>query len=365
MRLGEIARARSGDKGTGANIGVLVESGAAYALLLEQLTAVRVASFFEPMGVTSVERYELPNLRALNFVLRGILGRGTRVDAQGKALGQAILEMPILLPEGGLAADRPEGTMSERFLLIERPRPGVVELVLNRPERRNALTIAMMSELVDAIERLSADEAARVLILRGAGPIFCSGLDLVEASDPALAESGAEGVGRLLSSLVSTPLVTIAVAHGVAAAGGAGLLAACDFAIASEELKIVFPEVRRGLVPALVATVLRKKLRDADLRELFLLAEPIDAARARSVGLLSRVVAVGKARDEANRLAALILKGAPGAVRNTKALLAELGSAAESEAVRIALDYHIQAKLNPEAREGLAAFLEKREPNWA
>jgi hypothetical protein len=105
VRLGEIARARSGDKGTGANVGVMVESEAAYALVLEQLTTERVALFFEPMGVTGVERFELPNLRALNFVLRGILGRGTRVDAQGKALGQTILEMLILLPEKGLAAD--------------------------------------------------------------------------------------------------------------------------------------------------------------------------------------------------------------------------------------------------------------------
>ena len=255
--------------------------------------------------------------------------------------------------------------MSERFLLIERPRPGVAELVLNRPERRNALTVALMGELVGAIERLSADEDCRVLILRGAGPVFCAGLDLLEASDPALAESGAEGVGRVLSSIASTPLVTIAVAQGVAAAGGAGLLAACDFAIASEELKIVFPEVRRGLVPALVATVLRKKLKDADLRELFLLAEPIDAARARSMGLVHRVVAEGMAREEADRLAGLILEGAPRAVRSTKALLAELGSASESEAIQVALDYHIRARVGPEAREGLAAFLEKRPPNWA
>ena len=255
--------------------------------------------------------------------------------------------------------------MSEGILLIERPRPGVVELVLNRPGRRNALTVALMGAIVDAIKGLSADESARVLILRGAGPVFCAGLDLNEASDPALAESGAEGVARMLAALAATSLITIAVAHGVAAAGGAGLLAACDFAVASEELKIVFPEVRRGLVPALVATVLRKKLKDADLRELFLLAEPIDAARARSMGLVSRVVAAGMARAEADRLAALILEGAPRAVRSTKALLAELVSAAGGDAVRIALDYHIRARIDPEAREGLAAFLEKRPPDWA
>ena len=104
-RLGRIARARSGDKGTGSNIGVYVGSRAAYDLLRDRLTAERVAEFFRPMGVTGVERYELPNLKAFNFVVRGVLSRGTRVDAQGKALGQAILQMPIELPRGAWPAD--------------------------------------------------------------------------------------------------------------------------------------------------------------------------------------------------------------------------------------------------------------------
>jgi len=100
VRLGQIARARSGDKGTGSNIGVFVGSIAAYDLLRVRLTAERVADFFRPMGVSGVERYELRKLKAFNFVLRGILSRGTRVDAQGKALGQAILELPIEMPPG-------------------------------------------------------------------------------------------------------------------------------------------------------------------------------------------------------------------------------------------------------------------------
>ena len=98
--LGRIARARSGDKGTGANIGVMVDSRSDYDLLRRVLTVELVADFFRPMGVMGVVRYELPNLLALNFVVRGILSRGTRVDAQGKALGQAILEMMIPWPEG-------------------------------------------------------------------------------------------------------------------------------------------------------------------------------------------------------------------------------------------------------------------------
>jgi methylglutaconyl-CoA hydratase len=365
VRLGEIARARSGDKGTGANIGVMVESDAHFALLLDELTAAKVASFFEPMGVTGVERFELPNLRALNFVLRGILAQTTRVDAQGKALGQAILEMQVVLPEDGSTDMQVDAPETESSLLVERHRPGVVEVVLNRPERRNALTIHLMGELASAITRISADPSNRVLILRGAGLVFCAGLDLFEASDATLAEAGAEGFARVLRSLVETPLITIAVAHGVAAAGGAGLLAACDFAVATEGLKVVFPEVRRGLVPALVATILRSKLGDADLREIFLLAEPIGAAQVQAMRLVTRVVAEGTERAEANRLADLILQGAPQAVRNTKALLAELAAVPEGDALRIAHEYHVQAKLSSEAREGLAAFLEKRQPNWA
>jgi hypothetical protein len=99
VRLGEIALARSGDKGTSANIGVIAKFEAAYHHLKERLTAERVARFFHATEVQAVDRYELPNLLALNFVLRGVLQRGTRVDAQGKALGQALLEMPVDLPE--------------------------------------------------------------------------------------------------------------------------------------------------------------------------------------------------------------------------------------------------------------------------
>jgi hypothetical protein len=98
VRLGRIAHTRSGDKGTGANVGVIAHSDATYKLLCDQVTADRVEQFFRPRGVVRVVRHELPNLRALNFVLEGVLGRITRVDAQGKALGQALLEMPVDVP---------------------------------------------------------------------------------------------------------------------------------------------------------------------------------------------------------------------------------------------------------------------------
>ena len=170
IRLGDVARARSGDKGTGANVGVMVDSDAHYAHLREWLTAARVAEYFQPMGATGVERFELPNLRALNFVVRGILARSTRVDAQGKALGQAILEMPIAPPDDGSTEAPGDVPAAESLLLVERPRPGVVVVVLNRPERRNALSVRLMDELAATIARLSTDPSNRVLVLRAAGP---------------------------------------------------------------------------------------------------------------------------------------------------------------------------------------------------
>lgn len=254
--------------------------------------------------------------------------------------------------------------MSEPILLIDAERPGVVSMTLNRPARRNALSMALMREMCEGIGHLSIDPSHRVLILRGNGPCFCAGLDLEEATDVNSAEEGAEHVRRTFAALSGTPLVTICEAHGAAFAGGAGLLACCDFAVASEGLRIGFPEVRRGLVPALVATSLSHKLRDVDLRELLLLAEPVDARRALAMGLLYRVVPEGQVRQEADRTADLVLAGGPRAIREAKRLIGLLRVASGGVAVPAALEAHKQARAGDEAREGLAAFFDKRKPRW-
>src|SRR5438477_3400376 len=121
-------------------------------------------------------------------------------------------------------------------VLIEKQSPQITILTLNRPERRNALTIELMTELTAAIENAAADPAQRIVILRGAGKAFCTGLDLVEAvkHDP---HETAESVARLLLALSETRLVTIAMVHGAAVAGGAGVMSACDFVVASDHTK--------------------------------------------------------------------------------------------------------------------------------
>jgi methylglutaconyl-CoA hydratase len=249
-------------------------------------------------------------------------------------------------------------------ILVEKQTPQVTLVTLNRPERRNALTVELMTELTAVIEEATADASQRVLILRGAGAAFCTGLDLKEAAEMDKAHASAEMVAKTLVTLSQTRLITIAMVHGAAMAGGAGIMSACDFVIAAEGTKIGYPEVRRGLVAGLVMTFLRRQLRERDLRELLLTSEPIDAKRAQEIGLVNRVVPPNELENAAQTIAAAILKGAPGAVANSKRLIEELWSSSVAEDVALALRHHIQARESDEAKEGIAAFLEKRAPKW-
>src|SRR3954452_12591713 len=248
-------------------------------------------------------------------------------------------------------------------VLIEKLTPKITVITFNRPQRRNALTIELMNEFISAI-RVASDEASeRVLILRGAGSAFCAGLDL-KAATPKNSHATAEMVAKTLVAIAQTRLVTIAAVHGAAAAGGAGIMSACDYVVAAEGTKIGYPEVRRGLVAGLVMTFLRRQVRERDIRELLFSGEIIDAERAKEVGLVNRVVRPAEVMREAQRFAEAVLEGAPQAVGQTKRLIEELWSSRVSEDVDIALKYHMEARESAEAREGIAAFNEKRPPKW-
>ncbi|MFN2475321.1 MAG: enoyl-CoA hydratase/isomerase family protein, partial [Chthoniobacterales bacterium] len=239
-------------------------------------------------------------------------------------------------------------------VLTENPSAQITVLTLNRPERRNALTIELMTELTAAIAAASADAAQRVLILRGAGAGFCSGMDLNETADPSKAHESGGMVAKTLLALSQTRVVTIAAVHGAAVAGGAGIMSACDFVVAAEGTKIGYPEVKRGLVAGLVMTFLRRQLRERDIRELLLTAELIDATRAHQIGLVNRVVAADQLDAEAQSLAATVLRGAPGALANSKRLLEQLWSTSVKQDIEQALAHHMQARESEEAREGVA-----------
>jgi len=250
-------------------------------------------------------------------------------------------------------------------VLAEKQTPQITLVTLNRPERRNSLTIELLNELVAAVTAAASDTRQRVLILRGAGAAFCTGLDLKAAAAQTKVHATAEMVAKTLIAIAETRLVTIAAVHGAAVAGGAGIMAACDFVVAAEKTKIGFPEVRRGLVAGLVMTFLRRQVGERNLRELVLGGELIDAARAKEIGLVNRVVAPDELMNEAQRFADSVLEGAPNAIAQTKRLIEELWSSSVKEDVDLALKHHMQARESDEAREGIAAFNEKRKPNWA
>jgi len=255
--------------------------------------------------------------------------------------------------------------MDQPILVEQR---GVATIItLNRPQRRNALSLELMSELCRAVADANNDPPRRVIILRGAGEGFCAGLDLKEAQARGSHESSAKSVATMLKTVHQSNLVTIAAVHGHAMAGGAGLMAACDLAVAASGTKIGYPEVRRGLVPALVSTLLRHQIGDRRLRELFLTAEPITAERAYELGLVNRVVTGGSDQvlDEAIKLAGTIPEGAPGALAATKRLLAQLKPSTLDQDLDAALVYHEHARTGNEAAEGIAAFNEKRRPKWS
>ncbi len=249
-------------------------------------------------------------------------------------------------------------------VLIEKESPQISVVTLNRPERRNALTLELLIELCTAIKVASEQSEQRVLILRGVGAAFCTGLDLRDAADSTKAHATAEMVANTLVAISETRLVTIAAVHGAAVAGGAGIMSACDFVVGAEKTKIGYPEVRRGLVAGLVMTFLRRQVGERNMRELMFSGDLIDAARAKEIGLVNRVVAPGDLMNEAQKFAASVLQGAPGALAQTKRLVEELWWRSVKEDVDVALKYHMQARESDEAREGIAAFNEKRKPSW-
>lgn len=252
--------------------------------------------------------------------------------------------------------------MSRECVIYQPHSEEVVSCILNRPEKRNALNTSLMRQLCAHAERAAKDPGVRIFILRGSGSVFCAGLDFGEATNPDLGMESAEMVKQCLWSIHRIPAATIAIVQGAALGGGAGLVAACDFAIADPEARIGFPEVRRGLVAAQVMTLLIRKLRGADIRELLLSGEPVQAGRALQMGLFHRV---GEVETELQKLVSQLLHAAPGALTKTKRLIEQLSAHSLEDDLERSMHHHMESKQSAEAQEGIRAFLEKRKPGWA
>ncbi len=209
--------------------------------------------------------------------------------------------------------------MNRPLVKIEHPMPGIALLTLQRPEKRNALSIALLEELIAAIQKNAME--ARAIILTGEGPVFSAGLDLKEREDPKLAPVAMQRIATLFQTLVEAPCVTLAAVQGDVLAGGVGIVLACDWAVMNEKSYLAFPEVKKGIVPALVAALLRRQVVLRHARELLLFGEQTSAKQALAIGIVNRLAPGADLLRVCQEQAALVLGTDAGAIKELKKLL--------------------------------------------
>jgi methylglutaconyl-CoA hydratase len=238
---------------------------------------------------------------------------------------------------------------------------GIATITLDSPRNRNALSAQLRGELASQLDAAFADEAARVIVLTHAGTVFCSGMDLKEASGGAVA---GQEFPRILESIWMSPKPVVARLAGPARAGGLGLVAAADIAIAADTVSFAFTEVRIGVVPAMISVTVLPRLLPRAANELFLTGEAFDAARAVAIGLINAAVPAEQLDDEVRRFTDMLALGAPNALAATKDMLRMSRPESMSDDLAQMLELSGRHFGSDEGREGMAAFLEKRKPSW-
>jgi enoyl-CoA hydratase/carnithine racemase len=257
--------------------------------------------------------------------------------------------------------------MEETPALLESCESGVLRLTLNRPQARNALSVALMSALQQTLANAAADARVRVVVIAGAGPAFCAGHDLREIREDPRREAYERlfaQCSELMLAIVRLPKPVIAEVHGVATAAGCQLVASCDLAVAAEEARFATPGVNIGLFCSTPMVALTRAVGRKPAMEMLLTGDLIDAARAREIGLVNRVVPGARLREETDALARRIAgKSALTVAIGKEAFYrqAELDLAA---AYRYAAEVMTKNMLARDAGEGIDAFLGKRAPVW-
>lgn len=256
-------------------------------------------------------------------------------------------------------------------MLQEHRQGPVLRLVLDRPERHNAFDDALIAALTDALERATVAPGLRVVVLSGAGPSFSAGADLAWMRRQAVAgEAGnladAQALARLMRTLDTLPLPTIAAVHGSVFGGGVGLVACCDIAIASKDARFGLSEVRLGLLPAVISPYVIAAIGPRQARRWFTTGEAFDAGQAQAMGLVHECVPPAGLDAAIQAQIALVLGAAPQASAQAKALVREMGQVRDPDRQDALNSARIAAlRASDEGREGLEAFLSRRPPAWS
>jgi methylglutaconyl-CoA hydratase len=259
--------------------------------------------------------------------------------------------------------------MGFEAIRVETDGRGVATVTLDRPEKHNAMSAAMLAELTDAAAVLGADPAVRAVVLTGAGRSFCAGGDLgwmmaqIEA-DRAGRMAEARRLAGTLRALNEMPRPLIGRIQGNAFGGGLGLIAVCDVAVAADGARFGLTETRLGLIPATIGPYVLARMGEGKARRVFMSARLFGAAEAVALDLLARAVPAEALDAAVEAEVAPYLSVAPGAVGRAKALARFLGPRIDDAVIEATIVRLADAWEAPEAREGIAAFLEKRQPPW-
>ena len=253
---------------------------------------------------------------------------------------------------------------------IRRPSKHVAEVYLNRPEVRNAFNDGVIAELTAAFSTLGADPDLRAIVLGGHGKAFCAGADLSwmrAMADYSWAENHADaaGLAQMLWTVWSCPVPVVGRIHGDCYAGGVGLAAVCDVLVAAEGVHFCLSEARLGLLPATIGPYVVKALGEQAARRYFITAERFSAAQAQALGFVHAVVADGALDAQVADIVAALVANGPAATRACKQLVKDIAGRPIDAALRDATARRIaDIRASAEGREGVQAFLQKREPLW-
>ncbi len=241
---------------------------------------------------------------------------------------------------------------------------GVLTLTLNRPAKRNALDTATLDGLAEGLARAELESGIRVVAIRGAGKDFCAGADLDEllaSADSTMAENerSALALGEIFLALRRLPKPSVAIVHGRALAGGAGLATACDIVIAAASSRFGYPEIERGFVPAMVMTMLRRSVGEKRAFELVATGRQVGADEALALGLVSRVFPDGSLNAETADLLATLATRSATAFALSKQLFLELDERTFADGILLGARVNALARSTPEFRQAIAEFLAK------
>lgn len=241
---------------------------------------------------------------------------------------------------------------------------GIATITLDSPHNRNALSAQLRRELLSDLTTAIDDDTVRVIVLTHTGPVFCAGMDLKEALGPDSTSQGVREFPAILEALWHAPKPVVARLAGPARAGGVGMVAACDIAIAVDTAGFAFTEVRIGVVPAIISVTVLPRVLPRPAHELLLTGETFDAARAEHIGLINRAVPAEDLDAEVTRYTDMLALGAPGALAATKRVLLDDPARSMGEAFDAMLALSARHFASDEGQEGIRAFSEKRPAAW-